>query len=148
MNTSAPATCDFGQSYIGAQRLFLGDETMDFFIFFGEPKEILDAYTNVTRKESDASLVDLWHMDEPHQLLLTEGGSGCCPTASFQQDTADVIHFDTGWFGVDWQCDYEFSKERFPDPEGMLRSLKKDGFHACLWQLPYFTPKTVTSMNS
>ena len=23
----------------------------------------------------------------------------------------------------------------------MLKSLKKDGFHTCLWQLPYFTPK-------
>lgn len=54
---------------------------------------------------------------------------------------SDVIHFDTGWFGVDWQCDYEFAKDRFKDPVGMLKSLKKDGFHTCLWQLPYFTPK-------
>jgi alpha-D-xyloside xylohydrolase len=52
-----------------------------------------------------------------------------------------VIHFDTGWFGVDWQCDYEFAKDRFKDPVGMLKTLKKEGFHTCLWQLPYFTPK-------
>ena len=54
---------------------------------------------------------------------------------------SDVIHFDTGWFGVDWQCDYEFSKERFSDPKAMLQQLRKEGFHTCLWQLPYFTPK-------
>ncbi len=41
MHTSAPTTADFGASYIGAQRLFMGDEVMDFFIFFGEPKDIL-----------------------------------------------------------------------------------------------------------
>jgi alpha-D-xyloside xylohydrolase len=52
-----------------------------------------------------------------------------------------VIHFDTGWFGVDWQCDYEFAKDRFPDPEGMLKQMDDMGFHTCLWQLPYFTPK-------
>ena len=23
----------------------------------------------------------------------------------------------------------------------MLNTMKKDGFHVCLWQLPYFTPK-------
>ena len=27
----------------------------------------------------------------------------------------DVIHFDTGWFDVDWQCDYKFSGEPFPE---------------------------------
>ena len=54
---------------------------------------------------------------------------------------ADVIHFDTGWFGVDWQCDYQFAADRFPDPVGMLKTMRNDGFHVCLWQLPYFTPK-------
>ena len=54
---------------------------------------------------------------------------------------SDVIHFDTGWFGVDWQCDYQFAKDRFKDPVKMLKQLAKDGFHTCLWQLPYFTPK-------
>ena len=53
----------------------------------------------------------------------------------------DVIHFDTGWFGVDWQCDYQFAKDRFANPTAMLAQMKRDGFHVCLWQLPYFTPK-------
>ena len=29
---------------------------------------------------------------------------------------SDVIHFDTGWFGVDWQCDYAFAADRFDNP--------------------------------
>lgn len=141
MNTSAPATCDFGQSYIGAQRLFLGDETMDFFIFFGEPKEILDAYTNVTGK---SPMLPLWTFGtwmSRISYFSQKEGLDVAKQLRTHKIPADVIHFDTGWFGVDWQCDYEFSKERFPNPVEMLRSLGKDGFHACLWQLPYFTPK-------
>ena len=37
MHTSAPVTCDFGASYIGAGRLFMADEQLDLFVFFGEP---------------------------------------------------------------------------------------------------------------
>lgn len=141
MNTSAPVTCDFGQSYIGAQRLFLGDETMDFFIFFGEPKEILDAYTNVTGK---SPMLPLWSFGtwmSRISYFSQKEGLDVAKQLRAHKIPSDVIHFDTGWFGVDWQCDYEFAKDRFPNPVGMLKTLKSEGFHACLWQLPYFTPK-------
>ncbi len=141
MHTSAPITADLGESYIGAQRLFMGDETMDFFVFFGEPKEILDAYTNVTGK---SPMMPLWSFGtwmSRISYFSQEEGLEIAKQLRANKIPADVIHFDTGWFGVDWQCDYEFSKDRFKDPVGMLRSLKKNGFHTCLWQLPYFTPK-------
>ncbi|WP_196767995.1 TIM-barrel domain-containing protein, partial [Streptobacillus moniliformis] len=54
---------------------------------------------------------------------------------------SDVIHFDTGWFDVDWRNNYQFASKRFDDPVKMMTDMKKDGFNVCLWQLPYFTPK-------
>jgi len=141
MHTSAPTTADFGASYIGAQRLFMGDETMDFFIFFGEPKDILDEYTDVTGK---SPMLPLWTFGtwmSRISYFSQEEGLDIASKLRENRIPSDVIHFDTGWFGVDWQCDYQFAKDRFPDPEGMLKSLKNDGFHTCLWQLPYFTPK-------
>lgn len=141
MHTSAPVTCDFGSSYIGAQRLFMGDETMDFFIFFGEPKDILNAYTNVTGK---SPMLPLWTFGTWMSRITyfsQKEGLDVAREIRSNKIPADVIHFDTGWFGVDWQCDYQFAKDRFPDPVAMLKSMKKDGFHVCLWQLPYFTPK-------
>ena len=141
MHTSAPTTADFGASYIGAQRLFMGDETMDFFVFFGEPKEILDKYTNVTGK---SPMLPLWTFGtwmSRISYFSQKEGLEIAHQLRTNRIPADVIHFDTGWFGVDWQCDYEFAKDRFKDPVGMLKTLKKDGFHTCLWQLPYFTPK-------
>ena len=141
MHTSAPATCDFGASYIGAQRLFMADETMDFFIFLGEPKDILDEYTNLTGK---SPMLPLWTFGTwMSRITYFSQQEGLDIAAKLRENRipADVIHFDTGWFGVDWQCDYEFAHDRFPNPVAMLKKLKKDGFHTCLWQLPYFTPK-------
>jgi alpha-D-xyloside xylohydrolase len=54
----------------------------------------------------------------------------------------DVIHLDTGWFKTDWRCEWEFSPERFPDPEGFFREMKRLGFRVCLWQLPLVTEGT------
>jgi len=141
MHTSAPVTCDFGASYIGAQRLFMADEQMDFFVFFGSPKEILNEYTDITGK---SPMLPLWSFGTWMSRITyfsQKEGLEIAKQLRAHKIPSDVIHFDTGWFGVDWQCDYQFAKDRFPDPVGMLKQLSKDGFHTCLWQLPYFTPK-------
>jgi len=141
MHTSAPVTCDFGASYIGADRLFMADEQMDFFMFFGEPKDILNEYTDITGK---SPMLPLWSFGTWMSRITyfsQEEGLEIARQLRAHNIPSDVIHFDTGWFGVDWQCDYQFAKDRFKDPVGMLKQLAKDGFHTCLWQLPYFTPK-------
>lgn len=56
---------------------------------------------------------------------------------------SDVIHFDTGWFGVDWQCDYAFAADRFDNPRQMLTDLRSQGFRTCLWQLLLHSEKQV-----
>ncbi len=141
LHTSAPATLDFGATYVGADRIFMADEKMDFFIFLGTPKDILDEYTNITGK---SPMLPLWSFGtwmSRISYFTQEEGLDVAKKLRENKIPADVIHFDTGWFGVDWQCDYEFSKERFADPVAMLKSLKEQNFHTCLWQLPYFTPK-------
>ena len=141
MHTSAPVTCDFGASYIGADKLFMGDERMDYFIFFGDPKDILNEYTDITGK---SPMLPLWTFGtwmSRISYFSQKEGMDIAANLRSHKIPADVIHFDTGWFGVDWQCDYQFARDRFPNPVGMLNSLRKDGFHVCLWQLPYFTPK-------
>ena len=141
MHTSAPVTCDFGASYIGADRLFMADEQMDFFVFFGSPKDILYEYTEITGK---SPMLPLWSFGTWMSRITyfsQEEGLEIARQLRAHKIPSDVIHFDTGWFGVDWQCDYQFAKDRFKDPVRMLRQLEKDGFHTCLWQLPYFTPK-------
>ena len=58
--------------------------------------------------------------------------------------SVDVIHIDA------WQPNFEdsfvpsgtedllvFDRRRFPDPEGMIRSLREKGIHLSLWMFPY-----------
>ena len=141
MHTSAPVTCDFGASYIGLSKLFMGDEKLDLFIFLGEPKDILDEYTDLTGK---AYMPPLWSFGTwMSRITYTSEKEGRDVARNIREGKypCDVIHFDTGWFDVDWQCDYEFSKQRFDNPAKMLQDFAKDGFHVSLWQLTYFTPK-------
>ena len=141
MHTAAPVTCDFGASYIGATRLFMADETMDFFVFLGEPKDILNEYTEITGK---SPMLPLWTFGTWMSRITyfsQEEGLDIAQKLRQHRIPSDVIHFDTGWFDVDWQCDYEFSKRRFKNPVAMLKRMREMGFHTCLWQLPYFTPK-------
>ena len=57
MHTSSPITCDFGKYYSGVYSLLIGDDDADIFIFLGEPKDILNEYTNLTGK---AAMPPLW----------------------------------------------------------------------------------------
>ena len=141
MHTSTPVTADFGASYIGAQRLFMADEQADLFVFFGSPKEILDEYTSVTGKSPMPPLWSFGTWMSRITYFSQDEGLDIARQLREHKIPADVIHFDTGWFGTDWQCDYQFAADRFKDPVKMLRQLARDGFHTCLWQLPYFTPK-------
>ena len=141
MHTSAPVTCDFGATYIGLNKMFMGDENLDLFVFFGEPKDILDEYTDLVGKPGMPPLWSFGTWMSRSTYLSEKEGYDVAANIRKNKYPCDVIHFDTGWFDVDWQCDYKFSENRFQNPQQMLKDLRSQGFHVCLWQLPYFTPK-------
>lgn len=141
MHTSAPVTADFGQSYIGANKLFMADEQMDIFLILGSPKEILNEYTALVGRPEMPPLWSFGTWMSRITYFSEAEGREVARQLRENKIPSDVIHFDTGWFGVDWQCDYAFAADRFDNPKQMLDDLKANGFRTCLWQLPYFTPK-------
>ena len=141
LHTSAPITCDFGNSFSGVNSLMIGDDELDLFVFLGSPKEILDEYTQLTGK---SPLPPLWSFGLWMSRCTYNSESQVRDIAGklrANKIPCDVLHLDTGWFETDWQCDYEFSPTRFADPKKMLSDLKADGFRISCWQLPYFVPK-------
>lgn len=143
MHTSTPVACDFGKYFNSVNSLMIGDDNLDLFVFLGQPKEILDEYTNLTGK---AAMPPLWSFGlwmSRITYFSEDDGRMVAKKLRENKIPCDVIHFDTGWFETDWRCDYQFSKSRFKDPVKMISDLKKDGFHISLWQLPYFVPKNV-----
>lgn len=140
IHTAAPLTVDVGQSYIGANKLFMKDEDLDMFLFWGTPKEILSEYTALSGRPEMPPLWSFGTWMSRISYFTEDEGREVAKQLRANRIPADVIHFDTGWFDVDWQCDYEFSPARFNDPAKMIKDLDKDGFKICLWQLPYFVP--------
>ena len=141
MHTSTPITCDFGKMFNGSMSLMIGDEALDLFVFLGEPKDILDEYTDLTGK---AAMPPLWSFGlwmSRITYFSEADGRNVANLLRKNRIPSDVIHFDTGWFETDWRSDYKFSESRFDDPAKMIKDLDSMGFKTSLWQLPYFVPK-------
>lgn len=141
MHTSSPITVDFGKYFSGANKMMLGDDEADLFIFLGEPKDILDEYTDLTGKSAMPPLWSFGFWMSRITYFSEQEGREVAKNLRKNKIPSDVIHFDTGWFDIDWRNNYEFSEDRFDDPVDMMADMKKQGFHVSLWQLPYFTPK-------
>ncbi|MBO0798377.1 MAG: DUF4968 domain-containing protein [Blastocatellia bacterium] len=141
VHTSAPVTFDFGQAFDQSNMIYSGDETLDLFIFLGNPKEILSEYTALTGR---SPMPPLWSFGLWMSRITYKSEDEVREVAAKLRQyriPSDVIHIDTGWFETDWQCNYKFSTSRFRDPAKMIADLRQQGFRISLWQLPYFTSK-------
>lgn len=106
-------------------------------------KEVLGNYTSLTGKPA---LPPAWSFG----LWLTTSF-----TTSYDEDTVNsfidgmaerdlplhVFHFDCFWMKEYQWCDFEWDKDVFPDPEGMLKRLKDRGLKICVWINPYIAQK-------
>jgi alpha-D-xyloside xylohydrolase len=141
VHTSAPVTFDFGKTYDQHNAIYTGDENLDFFIFLGEPKDILSEYTALTGR---SPVPPLWSFGFWMSRITYKSEDEVRDVAAKLRQyrvPADVIHLDTGWFETDWRSNYQFSTTRFRDPAKMISDLKRQGFRISLWQYTYFTPK-------
>ncbi len=141
VHTGAPVTFDFGKTFDQHNTVYTGDESLDIFVFLGDPKEVLSEYTQLTGR---SPVPPLWSFGFwMSRITYKSEDEVRAVAAKLRQHRvpADVIHLDTGWFETDWRSNYEFSKTRFRDPARMISDLKKQGFRVSLWQYTYFTPK-------
>lgn len=140
VHTSAPLTFDFGHGSDEANVIYSGDQFLDLFVFVGEPKDVLEAYTALTGR---SPVPPLWSFGFWMSRITYQSEDEVRRVARALREhrvPCDVIHIDTGWFERDWCCDYRFSTSRFDDPAKMIQDLREQGFRISLWQLPYFTP--------
>ena len=137
VNESRPITCWVGSREIPKHVIAVESDALDYYVFVGEPRAVLSAYTDLTGK---AAMPPRWSFGTwMSRISYNDQGEVLATAARLREERfpCDVIHLDTHWSDVDWKCDWTFNSDRFPDPPAMFARLRDLGFHASLWQTPY-----------
>ncbi|MFW6360744.1 MAG: TIM-barrel domain-containing protein [Spirochaetota bacterium] len=139
LNTSAKCRFLMGSYHYKAYQMICHDAELDYFVFYGpELKQILPRYTDITGK---TPMLPEWSFGtwmSKNTYRTQDELLSVAHKMRAKQIPCDVIHLDVGWFEHDWMCDYEFAKDRFPDPKAMSDELEELGYRLSVWQLPYF----------
>lgn len=136
-NHTAPMTFWVGSKYAGDVQVGVCDDFVDYYVFTGDIKTIIDTYTDLTGKSPMPPKWSFGYWQSKISYESAEEGLEIVKSLRKADFPCDVIHFDTNWFEENWKCDWEFSKERFPDPEGWMKELLDLGVKVSVWQLPY-----------
>jgi len=134
-NHSAPMTFWVGSKYAGDIQVAIEDDFLDYYIFTGDIKTVLDTYTALTGKSAMPPKWSFGYWQSKITYVSAEETLDIVEHMRKAEIPCDVIHIDTHWFKENWFCDWEFDKERFPD--GYIKALAEQGVKLSLWQLPY-----------
>lgn len=108
---------------------------VDCFIFCGPSfKDIIDKYTALTGRPV---MVPKWSMGVCYIARCFENDAGLLDIASrFRREgiPCDMLGLEPGWEETWYSMDWIWNKERFPQPEKMIRQLNDMGFKFELWE--------------
>lgn len=145
MNTFTRTHFNMGATSGVSYTMETEDAYLDYYLFCNrDPKGLIRDYTALSGR---SAMIPRWAFgfwmsrmsymsrDELEEIVEQMGQFGM---------SVDVIHIDA------WQPNFEgsflpsctgelliFDEQRFPDPEGMIRSLREKGIHLSLWMFPY-----------
>lgn len=119
-------------------------EVLEYFVIYGPTmKEVLTKYTDLTGKPAlpPAWSFGLWlstsfttDYSERTVMQFIDG-------MQTRDIPFDVFHFDCFWMKEFEWCGFEWDKDMFPDPEGMLSRIHDKGLKVCVWINPYIGQK-------
>ena len=120
-------------------------ELLTYYVIAGpKPLDVLNRYTALTGRPA---LPPAWSFGLWLSTSFTTDYDEAT-TTSFIQGMADrdiplnVFHYDCFWMkGYNW-CDFEWDKDMFPDPEGMLKRYHERGLKICCWLNPYISQQS------
>ncbi len=120
-------------------------EVVDYYIIGGgNPKAVLSNYTALTGRPA---LPPAWSFG----LWLTTSFTTDYDEATVNQFIdgmaerripLHVFHFDCFWMKEYQWVDFEWDREQFPEPEAMLKRLKRRGLRISAWINPYVAQKS------
>ncbi|MFI7275302.1 alpha-xylosidase [Streptomyces sp. NPDC049879] len=146
VNHPGAVSFEVGSETVGQVQFSVEGQSVEYLVIHGPtPKEILDRYTALTGRPA---LPPAWSFGLWLSTSFTTDYDEATVTR-FVRGMADrdiplsVFHFDCFWMRAYQWCDFTWDPDVFPDPEGMLRRLKKEqGLRICVWINPYIAQKS------
>jgi alpha-D-xyloside xylohydrolase len=141
---NSPGKVDFeiGTERVSQVQFSVPGEVLDYYLIYGpDPKDVLEKYTRLSGRPAvpPAWSFGLWlstsfttRYDEKTVNEFVDGMAA-------RDIPLKVFHFDCFWMKQRHWCDFEWDRDAFPDPVGMLRRLKDKGLKICLWINPYIS---------
>ncbi|MFC5465192.1 alpha-xylosidase [Lederbergia graminis] len=136
---------EIGSEKVSKVQFSVKGESLEYILIGGDtPKEVIRDYTNLTGKPAlpPAWSFGLWlstsfttNYDEQTVNSFVDG-------MREREIPLSVFHYDCFWMEALHWTDFEWDKEMFPDPEGMLARMKDKGLKICVWINPYIAQES------
>jgi alpha-D-xyloside xylohydrolase len=120
-------------------------EYIEYFLIYGPtPGEVLGRYTALTGRPAlpPAWSFGLWLTTSFTTDYDEETVTGFIQGMADRDLPLHVFHFDCFWMKEFRWVDFQWDRDAFPDPEGMLRRLKARGLKICVWINPYIAQRS------
>ncbi|MPZ70198.1 MAG: alpha-xylosidase [Actinobacteria bacterium] len=140
VDTIQPLVIDAAASNSAICGLAVPDRALDYYVIAGPtPAEILARYATLV---GTPALPPKWAFGLWVSSSFTNDSSQAtrerAQNLRKQDIPADVIHLDCFWQRWGHWSDMNWDLDSFPDPEELVRELRTDGWHVCLWINSYF----------
>jgi alpha-D-xyloside xylohydrolase len=144
VHTPGPLVADVGSRHPGILELVVEEGRLDLWLIGGtDLRGRLGAYTSLTGRMPVVPrwALGLW-MSRCRYRSRAEVEAAAAGMRAHGVP-CDLVHVDPDWLERDrLNCDFVWSEDKFPDPAGMVAGLRRDGFRASVWQLPYLDPES------
>jgi alpha-D-xyloside xylohydrolase len=140
VNSPAKVEFEVATERVTQIQMSVPGESLDYYFFYGpDPKDVLSKYTQLAGRPAiiPAWSFGLWlstsFTTQYTEATVNEFVDGMIARGIPLQ----VFHFDCFWMKQRHWCDFEWDREAFPDPVGMIQRLKRKGLKICVWINPY-----------
>ncbi len=147
INSSHKIVYEMGSRSFISYSFLAEDPLMDFFLFIGDFKTILNEYTEITGKSPVPPKWSFGLWMSKCRYESRKEVEEVTDKLRKLEIPCDVIHLDSAW---EKSClkrtssafDYEWDEAAFPSPEEMTEDLREKGFKLSLATCPYVTRET------
>lgn len=136
VNSSDKVSFEVNSDTVSKVTFTLPGEQLEYFVIGGSNLEhVLENYTTLTGKPAlpPAYSFGLWLSTSFTTSYDEETVNSFIDGMAERKIPLQVFHFDCFWMKEYEWCNFEWDKDMFPDPEGMLKRLHDKGLEICVW---------------